>query len=314
MVTTNNLIQMFAHACKLSLDFTFPIIISQKKHNNDCGAGIGTIVLLNDEGWFVTAGHIISEIIKLHQAKKAYDDLLLKRKAIEDDPNLKKTHKHSQLTGPLKISGDHLTNFSVWIGVPGGSTFDTATVLGGADLAIGKLKNFNKSLIKSYPVFKDPTKAMDSGTSLCKIGFPFHSIKPTFDTTTNNFNFPQGTFPIPLFPIDGIYTRTAQINVIPPTTGGVTAQNNIPILFIETSTPGLLGQSGGPTLDKNGTVWAIQSMTQSYPLGFGSNAKGKGVETEHLKHQYLNVGWGVHAQTLTTFFKQNNVTFKLSDY
>lgn len=42
-------------------------------------------------------------------------------------------------------------------------------------------------------------------------------------------------------------------------------------MFIETSTPRLRGQSGGPIFDVNGAIWAIQSQTHHLKLGFGDN-------------------------------------------
>jgi hypothetical protein len=89
-------------------------------------------------------------------------------------------------------------------------------------------------------------------------------------------------------------------------------QFNFPLKYIETSTPGLRGQSGGPTFDVEATIWAIQSSTMSYPLEFGTEAKGK--QAEHLKNQYLNVGWGIHAETITSFLTANNVAFQKSSY
>ncbi len=97
---------------------------------------------------------------------------------------------------------------------------------------------------------------MDTGTSLCKPGFPFHSIIPTFDETTNNFKLPEASFPLPLFPLEGIYTRTIQINI-------PDSPLSFPLKYIETSSLGLIGQSGGPTFNTYGTVWAI--LTGLFP-------------------------------------------------
>jgi hypothetical protein len=38
--------------------------------------------------------------------------------------------------------------------------------------------------------------------------------------------------------------------------------------FVEMSSPGLRGQSGGPRFDVNGMVWGLQSRTQHLALGF----------------------------------------------
>ena len=292
---------MFAAACSIAREFTFPIIISSIKVNGECSSGIGSFVLINDEGWFVTAYHILGQLQHLQNSLNAYNELLAKRKSIEDNLSIKRHEKFRQLN-TMKVQPDSITNFSVWPGWDGielGPTFSLPEI----DLAVGQLKNFDKTKIKRYPQFKDPNKPMDTGTSLCKLGFPFHTITPTFDPKIG-FILPPGSLPIPLFPLEGIYTRTVEVQTTTP--------QSFPYRYIETSSPGLRGQSGGPTFDIHGTIWAIQSQTQHLKLGFETNGTGK--EIEHLKNQYLNVGWGVHSQTLTGFFNSKGISFQSSSY
>jgi len=120
------------------------------------------------------------------------------------------------------------------------------------------------------------------------------------------FKLARGTLPLPLFPIEGIYTR----NVIT----GKSKDGKYQIKFLETSSPGLRGQSGGPIFDVKGTVWAVQSRTASFPLGFSPKIKQKGKGKEVEEHQFLNVGWGVHPELIVVFLKDNGVKFNLSDY
>jgi hypothetical protein len=141
---------------------------------------------------------------------------------------------------------------------------------------------------------------MLNGTSLCKLGFPFHSIQPEF--INNNFQLPPGSLPIPLFPLEGIYTRKIEVRPNP---------GNYPLSYIETSTPGLKGQSGGPTFDVHGNIWAIQSSTKSLELGFGDSLQ-TGKEAEHLRNQYLNVGWGIHSETIIGLLNEHNISYEVS--
>ena len=53
---------MFAKANQIAKDYTLPIIISYKMYGGECYSGIGTYVIINEEGWFVTACHIIHQI------------------------------------------------------------------------------------------------------------------------------------------------------------------------------------------------------------------------------------------------------------
>jgi hypothetical protein len=110
---------------------------------------------------------------------------------------------------------------------------------------------------------------------------------------------------MPLFPIDGIFTRIREVVITP---------NSPPyrILLVETSTPGLRGQSGGATFDTKGTVWAIQTRTIHVPLGFDPPVPGgKAGEKEH---QFLNLGQGVHPETMFHLFNKNKIDFKVSNY
>ena len=74
----------------------------------------------------------------------------------------------------------------------------------------------------------------------------------------------------------------------------------------------LRGQSGGPTFDTKGTVFAIQSRTQHFPLGFDTY-HGEGKKRTFVP-QFINVGWGVHVATVTGFLAELGVAFAVSNY
>jgi hypothetical protein len=173
------------------------------------------------------------------------------------------------------------------------------------DVGVGRLDPFDPGCTKVYPIFKDPSKNFDPGTSLCKLGFPFHSFEPTWNKEREMFELPPRALPMPRFPIDGIFTRTAEVVIEgsePPP---------FPVRYVETSSPGLKGQSGGPTVDVKGTIWAIQAKTINFPLGFDPSVPGKKDQTEH---QFLNVGLGVHPITIFGLFNQVGIKFQVSDY
>lgn len=164
------------------------------------------------------------------------------------------------------------------------------------DLGVGKLDPFDSTWVKTYPVFKDQTKNFEPGKSLCKLGFPFHQFQPTWEAATEKFMLPPGALPMPRFPIEGIFTRISEVRVEGD------EKPAYPIRYLETSSPGLLGQSGGPTFDDQATIWAIQAKTSHLPLGFvGQN-------------QYFNVGLGVHPDTMFPIFKEAGIAYQLSDY
>jgi hypothetical protein len=74
---------MFSAAYSIASKFTLPIIISQRHVSGICSSGIGSFVIINREGWYVTAFHIIEQINRLYAAQNQYTTLLSQRQAIE---------------------------------------------------------------------------------------------------------------------------------------------------------------------------------------------------------------------------------------
>ena len=117
------------------------------------------------------------------------------------------------------------------------------------------------------------------------------------------FIYKDQNITVPFFPIEGIYTR----EII----AGQTPDKQVNIKFIETSSPGLRGQSGGPIVDTQGNIWGIQSSTIHLPLGFSPKLSLNGRDVE--EHQFLNVGVGVHPETIVSFLKTNNIQFNMTE-
>jgi S1-C subfamily serine protease len=135
-----------------------------------------------------------------------------------------------------------------------------------ADVAIARLENADLSGMSVFPVFQNPSSDPRPGTSLCRLGFPFVQVTAAFDDVTGRFTL-QNFAPPPMFPNDGIHTR---IMIAPD------PAKNRSVKFIETSTPGFMGQSGGPLFDVEGQVWGIQYKTSFLELGFSPKKQGRG--------------------------------------
>jgi hypothetical protein len=170
----------------------------------------------------------------------------------------------------------------------------------GCDIGVARLEPFDPSWIGKYPILKNPKTPMRPGTSLCRLGFPFHDITATFDPATKKFTFENGVLPIPRFPNDGIHTQV----IIWKNPDGTTGK------FIQTSTPGLKGQSGGPIFDIDGNIWAVQSKTRSIPLDFQPTIKRDG--KEYIEHQFMNVGMGGHVEELIRILDARGIKYQLS--
>jgi hypothetical protein len=237
---------MFRRAYDLVSRFTVPVVISQRALDGTVSCGVGAAVVVNEDGWIVTAAHLL-------------------------EPAL--AHERGELQ-----------NVSYWFGFDGWavSTWDAVPT---ADLAAGRLTGFDPGHVGGYPVFQ--TGELGPGRSLCRLGFPFHAVGATFDETRGIFELEPGALPIPRFPNEGIMTRFLQA----PDAG-----TPYPVGFVETSSPGLRGQSGGPLFDPDGHVWGIQSRTNHVPLGFDPQIEAGGaIVTEH---QFMNVGVATASETV----------------
>jgi hypothetical protein len=263
---------------------------------------LGSFVILNSEGWIATAAHMLNSFPTFDQHKleiEAYKQSIL---LIEQNNKLTEKQKQKKKKG-IKVNPEWITSHSLWWGHDGWNITDIR-VLPQADLAIGRIIPFNPGDVLEYPTLKDPEKDLIPGTSLCKLGFPFHQPESTFDESTGAFILAPGVVPVPRFPIEGIYTRDLE--------AGFSPDGKYKIMFLETSSPGLRGQSGGPIFDTRGTLWAIQIQTNHLDLGFNPRIQRNGKSIE--EYQFLNVGIGVHPQTLIAFLKDNGISFKLSSY
>lgn len=293
---------MFAKACALVRQFMQPVIISMRFYDKTVGCNGGNFVILNEEGWIITVAHLFEAL----QASRKYAEEIIafqaREKAIQEDQRLTPKQRRKSLRS-IKTNPRWITNHSFWWGKDGVSLKDIK-VLPEVDLAVGRLEPFDPAFVKTYPIIKNPAINLNPGTSLCRLGFPFHELKTSFNEETGNFELPPGVLPIPLFPLEGIFTRNVLL--------GKSNDEKYEIKFLETSSPGLRGHSGGPIFDVNGTVWAVQSRTHHFPLGFSPKVLRDGKEVE--EHQFLNVGLGIHPEVIVSFLRNNGISFKLSDY
>lgn len=272
------------------------MIISTRLADQTVDAGAATFVVVNADGWIVTAAHVLAAMQASAQHAKERNAFESARAAVLADAFLTVKARNRKLE-QLKPNPKWITNQSLWWSQDGAGArqffVDTH-----ADIAIAKLDGFDISGISKFPVFHSPTTDPLFGSSLCRLGFPFASIKVTFNDQNKQFVMQQGL--PPMFPNDGIHTRMA-IAVDPSTQRSVK--------FIETSTPGLRGQSGGPLFDTMGRIWGIQSQTVHLELGFSPKVLKNGSLIDVKEHQFMHVGLSSHIQHVIDLFNQHGVQF-----
>ncbi len=291
---------MFATALKLVSKFTYPVIISKRLYDGTVQCGCATFIVLNPEGWILTAAHVIRDLLlaDAHAVEiTQYKDQLA---AIEANPKLSKNQKGLAIRGQ-RVNSQWIANCAYWWGFEG-KKIETYHYDNLADLAIGRLVPFHGSEISVYPTFKNPSDELLTGTSLCRLGFPFHKIEATFDETTSSFQVEGNVLPMPRFPNDGIHTRDKVV---------IDAATGRQAKFIETSSPGLRGQSGGPIFDMQGNIWGIQSHTDHLALGFSPVVHDQG--REFVEQQFLNVGLGSHVEEIVRLLREHNISFNISE-
>ena len=287
---------MFQAALKTARQYTLPVVLSYRRKDGTTGSSIGAFVVLNEDGWILTAEHIVEQIKEVSDELNLFQENRDNISRINSDETKTKAQKKREIRALVAPPKNPIINFSSWWGRDEWfvSDFRTNKL---ADLAVGKIEGFDKSRVATYPQFKNPAVDFDVGENLCKLGFPFHNIEPIFHEDRDAFELPPKAFPIPLFPIEGIFTRTVKLS-----------DGQVSVEFVETSSPGLRGQSGGPTFDARARVWAIQSRTVHHPLGFSPEVPNQ----RNREHQFLNSGMGTHANTILDFLNKCGVNVDIS--
>ncbi len=289
---------MFAAALKRVEKYTLPVVVLQRFFDGSVASNCGSCIVVNPEGWVLTAFHIVQQMILAAQHRTELDQYDRDRQAIESTP-LRNKEKEKQIRRLVR-NPKWITNQAViWGGLTGQvNQFHCNPI---ADIAIGKIDPFDSKSIEDYPTFQNPAEEMPVGTSLCRLGFPFHNIGATYDPATDQFTLAPDVYPVPRFPNDGIHTRLV---IMKSPDGKEQAK------FLETSTPGLRGQSGGPIFDTQGHIWAMQSQTNSLPLGFAPTVKQGNKEI--VEHQFMHVGFGSHVEEIIGMFQKYGVQFTSS--
>lgn len=260
---------------------------------------MASYVVLNREGWILTAHHVLRMAQELIQGAAQYADRDRQRAEIAQNVQLSEKEKSRQMRAIQKTRPDDTQHAAVWWALDGMALVESHSIEA-ADIAVARLAPFDPSWISEYPSLIETTKELQQGRSLCRLGFPFNTVVPTFDDKTKQFGLPPGTA-LAVFPIEGIYTRTGMIGTHP---------NGFPVAFLETSSPGLRGQSGGPIVDRNGTLWSIQSNTEHLSLGFDPPVPGG--KSGQREHQFLNVGRGTHPATIRGLLDEKGISYTVS--
>ena len=279
---------MFVDACRKAKGFTRPVATSLRYQDGTVGTTLNSFIMVNRDGWAITAAHTFDSLVK-HEAD---------RKKIAEIENMQAPADGSP-RAPPKLDPKFILNHSFWWGWDG-VMISEVTIDRRVDIALVKLVNFKPNMISNYPVFADPDE-VSLGMSVCRVGHPFMDPPTDFDASMNAFRIPKIDSDSALFVNDGVVSKIVTMK----------KAGNSPFdaMYLDTSTPGYRGQAGGPIVDKEGRVCAMQVNSFAVPFGFHSTSE----EKSPLDDQYCCIGRGVHVKTIRQFLDSKNVRYSSYD-
>lgn len=290
---------MFQNAINTIKDVTFPLIVNIRTYNGESKSSFGTAILLNNDGFFLTCAHMF---LLAQQFENDKVELSKFNEALQSITDAKKRKSFMKKANPAWI-----TNFGMYS--PKYNTdVDPSTIKinFALDLAIFKvisLPDFEPNIV--FPTF-NKTKTILPGTSFCRLGYPFKSANVTFNTETNMFSM-DFLSSLNVVPNDGIITQYID-NLSQVEIQGIKRSGSA----IETSTPGLRGQSGGPIFDVDAVILGLQSFTVTTPLdidGIVKNKKYPNKKDEHFP-QFILFGVGESSKQICAFLDAENIVYK----
>lgn len=286
---------MFQQACEQAARYTCPYVGLRRKHDGTVFSTVAAFIVVNGAGWCLTAKHVFDEIARAQQSIAGVAGLDNALAALKTQKAGDAKHRNRESRKLEKQKADSLSNHvEIWAG---GANWGTAKpramdirVHPVADLAAFRLEPFAPAPDQSYPVLR--TSSLAPGLSVCRIGFPWHTVQADF--ANNNFEVKSG-FPAPRFALDGMVSRF----VVEERPDGAKST------LIQTSTPGLRGQSGGPLFDVDACLCGLQSSTTHLDLGFDATYQRDG--ESKVERQFLNVGQAVHVDEIAAFLDSQGI-------
>ncbi len=281
---------MFAEACRIAKGFTRPVATSIRYQDGTVSSALNSFIIVNRDGWAITAGHTFDSIVK-HEND---------RKKIEEINRMNVAGQAGAPTNSVKMDPKFILNHSFWWGWDG-VLINEVTVDRKIDIALVRLVNFKPEMVSNYPVFADPG-SVSIGSSICRLGHPFVEFPTEFDPMRNAFRIPKIDSDGALFVNDGVVSKIITVKKA--------GNSALDAVYMDTSTPGYRGQAGGPIVDVKGRVCGMQINTLALPFGFRSADESN---KNPIEDQFCCVGRAVHVKTIRQFLDSKNIRYGSED-
>jgi len=292
---------MFKTAIEKVGGFTRAIhFISNNYGSKEILPGAATLFFVNEEGVAITCKHVSSLLRQSGEISNKYAAFLEEKKQLTISGSYNKKLKELKARYGYDNPDSNCQFLSQFVDCADHIATIDITEHPTADLAILTLKGFTNKLYNGYAVFAKNSNELQPGLFLCRLGYPFPEFSNFFyNEEEEKISWSSQPTKTVRFPIDGMVTRHI-------------ASKDGKILGIELSTPGLMGQSGGPLFDDKGLIYGMQSMTNHLHLGFDMKNReiiSGGKKVKVTNQPFLHVGNCVHVDVIKEFLTTKGVKY-----